>query len=88
MKLKAGLWIKRITPHENSDESGYLTNGRSYQVLSEKHYSESPNFRNRNGKLLDKVNIMLADDCVIIKDDKGKIGLFGLKNFKVTSKVK
>ena len=88
MKIKSGMWIKRIAEHISSDESGYLTNGRSYQVMSEKHYSESPNFRNRNGNLVNKVNTVLAEDCVIIKDDKGKIGLFGLRNFRLTSKVK
>jgi hypothetical protein len=88
-KWPSGVWIKRIAGHENSEENGYLTYGRSYQVMSaEKHYSQSKNFINRAGNDFEEpANKVLAPDCVMIKDDTGKIGLFGAKNFKLTSKV-
>lgn len=85
----SGLWIKRITDHDNSEETGYLTKGRSYQVMSaEKHYSQSKNFVNRAGNDFEELaNKVLALDCVMLRDDQGKIGFFGAKNFRLTSKV-
>jgi hypothetical protein len=87
--FKSGVWIKRLTTHLNSDENGYLTKGKSYQVMSaDKHYSQSKNFLNRVGRLIKDVDSKLSIDCVILRDDKGKMGVFGAKNFKQTSKGK
>ena len=84
--FKTGVWVKRVIPHESGEESGYLTYGKSYQVMSPDYFNNSKNIHNSyNGKLAEDVGI-LAPDCVMIRDDKGKIGIFGAKNFKVTSK--
>src|SRR5690606_22813212 len=88
-KWRTGVWIKRVTPHANGEDSGYLTQGRSYQVMSpEKYYSNSKNFKNRYGRVREGVNTRLADDCVILRDDSGKYRLFGARNFVLTSKGK
>lgn len=85
-KFKTGVWIKRISGHENGPETGYLTYGKSYQVLSPVHYTANKNFYNKHSNLFKDVNPILAQDCVLIKDDHGKVGVFGVKNFKQTSK--
>jgi hypothetical protein len=63
--------------------------GRSYQVMSaDLHYSRSRNFLNRAGNPSRDTDVRLADDCVVLRDDRGKYGVFGIKNFKLTSGAK
>jgi len=86
--FKTGVWIQRVTPYENNEENGYLTQGRSYQVLSPEHYSKSRVFLNKSGNPVKDANTKLAEDCVMLRDDEGKVRLFGARNFKLTSKTK
>jgi len=82
---KSGVWVQRLTHHENSDEMGHLTKGKSYQVMSPDYYSNSKSFLNKCGNPIADANTKLAADCIMLRDDTGKIGLFAARQFRLTS---
>ena len=86
--FKTGVWIQRIMPHSNCPEMGYLTQGKSYQVMSPDYYSNSKAFKNKCGNPIADADTKLARDCVMLRDDQGKIGLFAARQFRLTSGVK
>lgn len=86
--FKTGVWIQRVTPFTSGEDSGYLTQGKSYQVMSPDYYSESKSFKNKCGNPIADADTKLARDCVMLRDDQGKIGLFAARQFRLTSGVK
>jgi hypothetical protein len=84
--FKTGIWVQRTTEHPNCEEFGFLTKGKSYQVMSpDKYYTQSPMFLNKCGNPIKDAETRLAKDMVVLRDDQGKISIFAARHFTVTS---
>jgi hypothetical protein len=74
--FKTGIWVQRTTEHPNCEEFGFLTKGKSYQVMM---------FLNKCGNPIKDAETRLAKDMVVLRDDQGKISIFAARHFTVTS---
>lgn len=81
--MKVGTVLVRVTSHYNSPEWGYLTKGKTYQVMDRAYYGASRWLGNDETCVVGRTtDTRLRSDCVMLLDDKGKIGMFGLTNFR------